>query len=121
MAETGWTDELKEKAVKMYLDSGPTPENSMEIVKEVAEELDKTPNGVRRILSNAEVYVKKEAATGKAETGDKPKKVSKADAVAGLKTIIESTGQEVDDDVISKMTGKAALYFTTVIHGAKAE
>ena len=34
-----WTDEMKSQAVEMYQDSEPTPETSMEIVKEVAEEL----------------------------------------------------------------------------------
>ena len=52
-----WTDEMKSQAVEMYQDSEPTPETSMEIVKEVAEELGESPNGVRMILTKAGVYV----------------------------------------------------------------
>ena len=34
-----WTDESKEQAIEMYQDAEPTPETSMEIVKDIAEEL----------------------------------------------------------------------------------
>lgn len=117
-----WSDELKEKAKTMYLERNPTPENSMDIVKEVAEELDKTANGVRRILSTAKVYIKKETTTAtKTDSGDKPKKISKADAVSGLVEAIKSTGQEVNDDIIGKLTGLAATYFTGIIKGCQSE
>ena len=54
-----WTDEAKAQAVEMYTAEEPTPENSMEIVKQIAEELGESPNGVRMILTKAGVYVKK--------------------------------------------------------------
>ena len=54
-----WTDELREQVIKQYTDANPTADNSMEIVKEIAEEIGATPNGVRMVLSKAEVYVKK--------------------------------------------------------------
>ena len=54
-----WTDESKEQAVEMYQDAGATAETSMEIVKDIAEELGESPNGVRMILTKAEVYVRK--------------------------------------------------------------
>ena len=47
----------------MYEEAEPTPETSMEIVKDIAEELDESPNGVRMILTKAGVYVKKTPAT----------------------------------------------------------
>ena len=50
-----WTDESKEQAVEMYTAEEPTPDNSMEIVKMVAEELGESPNGVRMILTKAGV------------------------------------------------------------------
>ena len=50
-----WTDEKKEQAVSLYEEQGPTPETSMEIVKEIAEELEESPNGVRMILTRAGV------------------------------------------------------------------
>jgi NifU-like protein involved in Fe-S cluster formation len=34
-----WTDELKAQAIEMYEKAEPTPENSMDIVAEIAEEL----------------------------------------------------------------------------------
>ena len=54
-----WDDDKKAEAVSMYTESDPSPENSMEIVKEIAEELNESPNGVRMILTKAGVYVKK--------------------------------------------------------------
>ena len=54
-----WTDETKQEAVDMYVEESPTPENSMEIVADIAEQLGQTPNGVRMILTKAGVYVKK--------------------------------------------------------------
>ena len=54
-----WTDEAKEQAIEMYQDGEPTPETSMEIVKDIAEELGESPNGVRMIVTKAGVYVRK--------------------------------------------------------------
>jgi hypothetical protein len=114
-----WTDELKAKVVKMYEDSNPTAENSMDIVKSIAEELDKTANGVRMILSKAGVYVKStpkavDKGTGKSAE-DKPKRTSKADAISALGDAIINAGMTPDLEIISKLTGKAALYFAEVI------
>jgi len=58
-----WDDDKKAQAVTMYEEQDPTPETSMEIVKDIAEELDESPNGVRMILTKAGVYVKKSPAT----------------------------------------------------------
>lgn len=115
-----WTDEKKAQAVEMYEAQEPTPENSMEIVKEIAEELEESPNGVRMILTKAGVYVKKVAASGsttssKASTGGGTR-VSKAAAVEALTAALSDAGQEVDEEILSKLTGKAAQYFTTVIN-----
>ena len=57
--KVAWDDDKKAQAVSMYEDASPTPETSMEIVKDIAEELDESPNGVRMILTKAGVYVKK--------------------------------------------------------------
>ena len=97
-----WTDESKAQAVEMYTDAEPTPETSMEIVKDIAEELGESPNGVRMILTKAGVYVKKSPATSssKSSTGGSTR-VSKADAAAALSAAISDAGQEIDDDIIS--------------------
>lgn len=113
MAEKEWTDELKQQVVEAYEAKNPTPENTIEAVTAVAEEFDKTVNGVRMVLSRAGVYVKKvAAASGAAKKTDGPKRVVKADAIAGLKEAIEKAGKEVDADICDRLTGKAAVYFT---------
>ena len=59
-----WTDEKKAEVIEAYESANPTPENSMEIVAEIAEEHNESPNGVRMVLTKAGVYVKKAPATG---------------------------------------------------------
>lgn len=117
MAGSEWTDELKAKVVEAYLAENPTPENTMEIVKQVAEEFDKTPNGVRLILTKAEVYVKKDIKPASASTasGDKVPRVNKTEAINTLKEAIKDAGHEVNDDICDRLTGKAAVYITGLL------
>jgi len=111
-----WTDESKAEVIAEYENRGPTPENSMDIVKELAEELDQTPNGVRMILSKAGVYIKKAAAAkSSSEDGDKPKRISKAEQIDKLNAALTDAGVPIDSDIIEKLTGKAALYFFEVV------
>ena len=114
-----WTDETKAEAIKAYLDGKPTPDNSTELIKQIAEDMEQSPNGVRMILVGANVYVKKgvEDAKTKATSGDgsKAPRVSKESSIADLKAAIEDKGVEVDDDILSKLTGKAAIYFLKVL------
>jgi hypothetical protein len=121
MATSTWTDELKQEVIAKYEAAGPTPENSTEIIKDIAEEYEQSPNGVRMVLVQAGVYVKKDPAAGStsktktATAGDKPARVSKESAIADLKAAIEDAGKPVDDDILSKLTGKAAVYFLSVL------
>lgn len=113
-----WDDAKKAKAVELYTKAEPTPENSIEVVKEIAEVLGETPNGVRMILSKAEVYVKQAATKGASASkadADKPKRVSKADSIAGLQAIIEGEDLEPDMEILEKLTGKQAVYFTELL------
>ena len=55
--KVAWTDEAKQQAIELYTAEEPTPENSMEIVKEIAAELGESPNGVRMILTKGLVYM----------------------------------------------------------------
>ncbi len=115
-----WTAEQKEEAIKKYKAGNPTPENSTELIKEIAEAMNQSPNGVRMVLVQAEVYVKKDAATStKDKTGaaEGTKRVSKESQIAALRAAIEAKGGEVDDDILEKLTGKAAAYFVKVISG----
>lgn len=112
-----WTDEKKAEAVEMYENQDPTPETSMEIVKEIAEELEESPNGVRMILTKAGVYIKKTAAKAAAASGGSTggTRISKAAAIETLTSAITDAGREVDEEILSKLTGKAAVYFTTLL------
>jgi transposase-like protein len=112
-----WTDESKAEAIAMYEEAEPTPETSMEIVKQIADDLGESPNGVRMILTKAGVYVKKAPAAGGSSTKSSGggTRVSKAAAVEALAAALSDAGQEVDDDIVSKLTGKAAQYFTNII------
>lgn len=115
-----WDDDKKAQAVAMYEESEPTPETSMEIVKDIAEDLDESPNGVRMILTKAGVYVKKAPATKSSSGGGGTKRVSKADCQAALTSAITDAGQEADDDIINKLSGKAAKYLADVINAINA-
>jgi hypothetical protein len=119
-----WTEEDKKKAIAMYEEAEPTPETSTEIIKDIAEDMEQSPNGVRMVLVQAGVYVKKEATAAKggekaAGSGDAPKRVSKESQITALKTEIENRGAEVDSDILEKLTGKAAAYFVKVLQSAK--
>ena len=116
-----WTDELKQQVIADYQEREPTPENSMDIVQELADKIGATPNGVRIVLAKADVYVavgakkseKKEAGEKKATGGTR---VSKEAAHDALRSAIEKAGKPVNDEIISKLTGKAAQYFTELFN-----
>lgn len=114
-----WTPELKEQVLNMYKDAEPTAETSTEIIKDIAEELDQSPNGVRQVLVQAGVYVKKEAPekgkTSSKESGEGTKRVSKESQIDALRKAITTAGKEVDEEILSKLTGKAAAYFASVL------
>ena len=105
----------KQEAIDMYVSEEPTPENSMEIVKSIAEQLDQSPNGVRMILTKAGVYVKKNPAV-KASGGTGGGRVSVAAAQEELTNAISDMGQEPDAAIIGKLTGKAAKYFAELLN-----
>ena len=110
-----WTDESKQQAVEMYQEAEPTPETSMEIVKEIADELGESPNGVRMILTKAGVYVRKTPAARSSGGSTGGGRVSVADAQAKLTSVLGDAGQEVDEAIIAKLTGKAAVYFAGIV------
>ena len=113
MAE--WTDEMKAELIEKYEAANPTPDTSTEIVAQLAEEFDVTPNGARSILVRANVYVKKTPSSGSSSSSSGEKKESKADSLQRLKNVIESQGAELDEAIIDKLTGKAAAYFADTI------
>jgi len=114
-----WTDELKDQVIEDYEKADPTPENSMEIVQELAEKYEKTVNGIRMILSKAGVYVKKSPAPKAAGKKDATKpattRVSKEASIKALTDVINSAGLDLEEEILSKLTGKAAVYFTELL------
>jgi hypothetical protein len=124
---SAWTPELKQTVIDRYLAESPTGDTSTEIIKDLAEEFEQSPNGVRMILVQAEVYVKKEAAAGTsktgttAKTGDAPKRVSKESSIAALTEALREADAVVDAEIIDKLTGKAAVYFTNVLKAIAAK
>ena len=110
----GWTDEEKAAVIAEYTEAEPTPENTMDIVKEIADGCGKSSNAIRMILSRADVYVKKSPPT-KTEGASSSKRIVKADALKELTETITAVGAEVDEDIIARLTGKAAVYFSGVI------
>ena len=110
-------DDKKAQAVDMYEAQDPTPETSMEIVKEIADELGESPNGVRMILTRAGVYVKKNPSSGSSNGGSTGGgRVSKEAMHNELKSAISDAGQDVDDEIIGRLSGKAAQYLAGVIN-----
>ena len=110
-----WDDDKKAAVIEAYENADPTPETSMEIVKDIADEYNESPNGVRMVLSKAGVYIKKTPAASGAKASTGGTRVSKAAAQQSLIDALTDAGQEVDEDVVSKLTGKAAQYFSGVI------
>ncbi|HEY9705771.1 MAG TPA: hypothetical protein V6C58_25265, partial [Allocoleopsis sp.] len=94
-------------------------DTSTEIIKDIAEELEQSPNGVRMILVQAGVYVKKDAGgeskDTKATKTEPGKRTSKESQISALRSAIQAAGKEVDEDILEKMTGKAAAYFTKLL------
>lgn len=117
-----WDDQTKAQTVEKYKAAEPTPENSMEIVKEIADEINESPNRVRMYLSQTGVYVKKTGAksTTTAAASDKAPRVSKEAAHARLNAAIEAAGQTADSEIVSKLTGKAAMHFAEIIEAINA-
>ena len=111
-----WDDAKKAEAVDLYSGQEPTPETSMEIVKDIADSLGESPNGVRMILTRAGVYIKKSPTRSSSSNSTGGGRVSKTDAQNTLRDAIQDAGQEVDMSIIDKLTGKAAVYITGIIN-----
>ena len=111
-----WDDDKKAAVIAAYEEANPTPETSMEVVKEIADEFEESANGVRMILSKAGVYVKKTPAAGSGTSSSGgSSRVSKAAAQEALVAALTDAGVDIDNDIVEKLTGKAAQYFAGVI------
>jgi len=115
MAEREWDDALKAEVIEAYQDANPTEENTLEIVADLAEQFEKTQNGIRIVLSRAGVYVKKSVASSAPKKTGTSTRVNKTEAIANFKKAIEDAGKEVDNDICDRLTGKAAVYLTGLL------
>lgn len=121
-----WDDARRAQAIEEYKAGNPTGENSMDIVSDIADKMGESINGVRMILSKAGVYITKEpakkAATGGTSGGASGAtggtRVSKGASHAALTAAIVAAGKTPDEEIISKLTGKAAVYFTSLFAAA---
>lgn len=120
-----WTDESRKKVVDAYLAEKPTPETSTEIIQTIASDIGESVNAIRMLLVQEQVYVKKGAATPAASTTSKAsaegggKRVSKEHSIAALTSKLTELGAPVDSDIIEKLTGKAAVYFLSVLEAVQ--
>lgn len=135
---SAWTDSLKTEVIAQYVETmtkdyktdAERSANSSQVLETIVANLKEgempgaTVNGVRMILVKAGVFHKKSAATAgeksaggsadKASTG--AKRVSKADAHQELINLINTIDAAlVDEEVISKLTGKAAQYVSSIL------
>jgi len=118
-----WDDDKKAAVIAAYEEAEPTPETSMEIVKDIADEYEESPNGVRMILSKAGVYVKKTPAAGSSGGGSSSTggtRISKVAAQEDLIAALTDAGVEIDNDIVDKLTGKAAQYFANAFRSNSA-
>jgi len=68
------------------------------------------------ILTKADVYIKKAAATKSTSSASGgTKRVSKQECQDALTAAITGVGQVAEDDIINKLSGKAAKYLADVI------
>jgi len=73
-------------------------------------------NGVFTVpTGGAGVYVRKTPAAKSSSGSTGGGRVSVADAQAKLTSVLGDAGQEVDEAIISKLTGKAANYFASIV------
>lgn len=121
-----WTDEKYAEMKQEYvsrMDSlgNDAAKHSSEVVAEIAEAHGATTNGFRIKLSKDGVYVKKEAAPvtkGKSGESKGGARTSKATAHAELRAAFTDGGvseDDIDAEIIDKLTGKAALHLAELI------
>lgn len=117
------TEELKKQVIETYVEDisaypeEERPKVTMEIVNSIATEFGLTPNSARVILTNAGVYVLKKVEPKAAATGSTGgSRVNKDSAHKALTAALEAIGvEDVDQEIVGKLTGKAAQYLATAI------
>lgn len=108
---------VKEAIREAYLSENPTSDTNSEILKKLGEDFQMSANSIRVFLAKENILVKK----AQVETGGTKspttgtKRVSKEKVLGQLKELISSKGKPIDNDILDKLTGKAAQYLIEVI------
>ena len=124
-----WTDEIKEEVSSIYKgtleelvaanEGTDEADHSRAALENAAEAVGATVASARMQLTKLGVYVKvkpKASAKPKADGATGNKRVNKADAQAELLSAFKDGGAtEVDEDIVSKLTGKAAAHIAEKI------
>lgn len=121
-----WTDEQREEAVARYLTAVEGLEGTeaydagRAVITEMADEFERSAVSVQTIISRSGNYIAKPAGATASSSGEKKAtRVSKADAIADLRSRIEAIDPDlVDDAILDKLTGKAAVYIASVLNSA---
>lgn len=125
-----WTDEKKNLVIESYkntIEAEYDNDNdrysaNAEILAELAEEHGESVNGIRIILAKAGVYIKKPAAVKAAGKEGAAKRVNKAEAIQTLTNQISAIDPDlVDEEILGKLTGKAAQYFSSIVQALPQE
>lgn len=128
-----WTDEKKADVIKEYTEimedqyetDKERADATTEVVKQLSEKYDEKPNGTRMVLMGAGVYIKKTPGTKTTDSASKSggtKRINKAEAQQSLTNTIAAIDPAlVDEEIITKLTGKAAAYFVGVLTTATGE
>jgi len=120
-----WTPELKAECIAQYAERiaeflpEDQPSHTLAVVAELAIEYGFSNNSMRGVIQQSDSYVK--AAKKEKATSDKPasKRPNKAQSMADLKAAIADAGAEVNEELVEKLTGIEAVYFTSVIRAAQ--
>lgn len=119
MATSRWEDEdFKAQVRAAYLETEPTPETNSEILQQMGLDFEVSPNSLRVFLAKENLLAKKvvePTAEGAKSATTGTKRVSKEKVIGQLKDLIASKDKPVDNDILDKLTGKAAQYLIEVI------
>lgn len=111
-----WNNEtFTNELIKAYQDMQPTPESNSSILEALGNANDISPNSIRVFLTKKGVYVKAEQPSADKPIATGSKRIPKEATITKLKGLIVAKGKEVDETVIDKLTGKAALYFIDLL------
>lgn len=121
-----WTEETKQQMIEEYVNVMHTQfdtdeARSMgtpEVISQLSTKYGHSVNGVRTTLVRAGVYFKAIKTASKPATtgGAGGARINKAEAIQDLKNKIAAIDSDlIDDSILEKLTGKAAVYFSNIL------